>query len=156
MSTRMKIAIACYVAGALAGLFMFGRYWAADRFMPYHAIAAGTTWEALSPGLQLAILGILEVAAAGFLAGGVVPLLLIPPIVRGENWARWASLLASLTLLVPLVYVTLSLRMATGAPYPVAAAAVPLVLAVAGFVAARMPVRAGQSAYATSTQLRRG
>ena len=158
MSTRMKIAVACYAAIGFVGLFMFARYWGADRFMPYHAIAAGTAWEAVSPGLQLVILGLLKVAAAGFLAGGVVALLLIAPIVRGENWARWASLLTSLALLLPLVYVTVSLRIATGAPFPVGAASVPLALAIVGFVASRMPARAasGLPSHGASSQLHRG
>ncbi|MDT3678425.1 MAG: hypothetical protein ROZ64_06260 [Burkholderiaceae bacterium] len=157
MSTRMKIAVACYIAVGLTGLFMFGRYWSAERFMPYHAIAAGTAWEAVPHGLQLVILGVLKVAAAGFLAGGVVALLLIRPVVQGENWARWTSLLTSLALLLPSVYATLSLRLATGAPFPVGAAAVPLVLAVAGFVAARGPARAAWSerGHDASAHLRR-
>ncbi|HEY0879684.1 MAG TPA: hypothetical protein VGE10_14645 [Zeimonas sp.] len=157
MSTRMKIAVACYVLGGAIGLFMFGRYWAADRFMPYHAIASGTAWEAVAPGLQLVVLALLKAAAAGFLTGGVVALMLIVPIVHGENWARWTALVASAALLVPLLYVTVSIRLATGAPSPVAAAAVALALAIVGFVAARMPKRsaAGSAGYDPRVELRR-
>jgi hypothetical protein len=154
----MKIAVACYVAVGLVGLFMFGRYWSADRFMPYHAIASGTAWEAVPPGLQLVILGTLKVAAAGFLAGGVAALALIAPVTRGERWARWASLAISLALLVSLVYLTLSLRLATGAPFPVGASAVALALAVVAFLAARMPnpSTAAEIGYGPTGRLRRG
>ncbi len=158
MTTRMKIAVACYLAGGAVGLFMFGRYWSAERFMPYHEIASGTTWEALAPGVQLVILAVLKAAAAGFLVGGVVALMVIAPVVRGENWARWTALVASMALLLPLLYLTLSMRLATGAPFPVGAASVPLVLAIAAFVAARAPARTatGKASYDASAQLRRG
>ena len=154
MRTRMKIAVACYLLSGAIGLFMFGRYWSADRFMAYQAMASGTAWEAVAPGLQLVVLGLLKAAAAGFLAGGVVALVLIAPIARGENWARWAALAASAALLLPLLYLTVSLRLATGAPYPVPATAVALVLAVVAFVAARVPMRstAGQTGYGTGVQ----
>lgn len=157
MNTRMKIAVVCYLLGGAIGLFMFGRYWAADRFMPYHAIASATAWETLTPGLQLVVLALLKAAAAGFLAGGVVVLMLIAPVVRGENWARWTALVTSAALLIPLLYVTLSLRLATGAPSPVGAAAVALALAVVAFIAARVPrATAANAAHGARMDLRRG
>lgn len=158
MSTRMKIAVACYVAGALIGLVMFGRYWMASEFMPYHAVASGTTWEAVPAGLQLVILALLKAASAGFLTGGVVALLLIRPVVNGENWARWTALTSSAALLIPLLYVTLSLRLATGAPSPVGAAAGALALAIVAFFAARVQTAGtiAESGYGASAPLRRG
>lgn len=115
------------------------RYGMADRFMPYHAIASGTTWESLSPGLQFVFLGLLKIAAAAFLAAGVVSLAVIPPVARGENWARWTALASGLALLVPLLYLTSWGRIATGAAYPVAPSAGAVVLALVAFFASRMP-----------------
>lgn len=109
------------------------RYGMADRFMPYHAIASGTTWESLSPGLQFVF------PAAAFLAAGVVSLAVIPPVARGENWARWTALASGLALLVPLLYLTSWGRIATGAAYPVAPSAGAVVLALVAFFASRMP-----------------
>jgi len=61
----------------------------------------------------------------------------IPAVVRGENWARWAALAGALALLIPLLYVTVSGRIATGAAYPIVPTVIALVLAVVAFVAAR-------------------
>lgn len=138
MNTRMKFAVACYVVNGIIGVGMAARYWMADRYMPYHALASGTTWESLTPGLQYIVLSFLKVAAAGFLATGVLSLVVIPPVARGENWARWTALAGGLALLVPLLYVTVSGRIATGAPYPVVPTAIALVLAIVAFVAARV------------------
>lgn len=138
MKGWMKVAVACYALSAAIGLFMAVRYWTADQFMPYHAIVSGSSWESLRPGVQRLVLGTLKAVSAGFLATSVTSLMLIAPAVRGEAWARWTVLAAACALLVPLLYLNLSLRAATGAPTPVGATAAALALAFAAFIAAEI------------------
>lgn len=145
MSLRMKFAVACYAANGVIGLVMAARYWMADSFMPYHAVASGTSWESLAPGVQFIVLGLLKVAAAAFFASGVVSLVVIPPVTRGDNWARWIALASAMALLVPLLYLTLSGRVATGAAYPVIPTAFAIAVGLAAFFAARITRPAGVS-----------
>lgn len=137
MKTRMKVAVACYAANGIIGFVMAARYWMAESFMPYHALASGTAWESLAPGVQFIVLGLLKVAASGFFAIGIVSLMAIPPVARGENWARWIALAAGLALLLPLLYLTVSGRIATGASYPVLPTATAVVLTLVAFLASR-------------------
>lgn len=141
MKAWMKVAVACYALSGAIGLFMAVRYWTADQFMPYHAIVAGSPWESLSPGIQRLALGLLKVASAGFLTTSVTGLMLIAPVVRGEAWARRTALAAACALLLPLLYSTISLRAATGAPMPVGATGAALALAFAAFIAAEIGAR---------------
>ncbi|MCZ7561451.1 MAG: hypothetical protein M5U30_16540 [Burkholderiaceae bacterium] len=141
MKAWMKFAAAFYALSGAIGLFMAVRYWTADQFMPYHAIVSGSSWESLTPGVQRFALGMLKIVSAGFLATSVTGLMLIAPVVRGEAWARRTALAGQCALLVPLLYTTLSLRAATGAPMPVGATATALALAIAAFIAAEMGAR---------------
>lgn len=141
MRTSMKVAVACYALGGAIGLFMAVKYWTADQFMPYHAVVLGGPWESLSPGAQRIVLGLLQSASAGFLTLAVAALVLIVPIARGDAWARRASLAISCAGLIPLVYLTLTMRLSTGAPFPVVPASVALALALAAFAAAEMDGR---------------
>jgi len=141
MNTRMKLAVACHAANGIVGLSMAARYWMADRFMAYQAVASGVEWGSLPPGVQFVLLGLLKVAAAAFLAYGVVSLMVIRPVTRGENWARRTALASGLALLIPLLYVTSTGRIATGAAYPVVPSASVAALALIAFFASRMPAR---------------
>lgn len=138
MTNWMKLAVLGYALAGAAGLGMAARYATADQFMTYHAIASGSQWELLTPGVQLILLALLKAAGAGFFATAVAAFMLIPPITRGDAWARWTSLATTCALLVPLLYVTLTLRAATGAPTPIVPAAVGLALVVVAFIAAQM------------------
>ncbi len=135
MKSSMKVAVLCYALGSAIGVFMFARYWSANEFMPYHAVISGSSWDSLTPGVQRIVLGLLKAASAGFLATAVAVAALIVPIARGEAWARWTSLAASSASLLPLVYLTASMRIDTGAPAPVAQSVAALALVVAAFIA---------------------
>lgn len=136
MRLSMKVAVACYCLSCAIGLFMAARYWTANEFMPYHAVIVGGPWESLSPGVQRIVLGMLKAASAGFLATTVAVAALIVPVSRGEDWARWTSLAVSCALLIPLVYLTVSLRIDTGAPAPVVPSVAALAVAFVAFIAA--------------------
>jgi hypothetical protein len=117
---------------------LFGvRYLFTQSFMPYHAVVSGKAWAELERGMQAAILGMLRVAAGGFLAYGLALLWLALPLNRGELWAAWAALTITLGLCLPVLYVTLGLRrFAPAAKPPVAAPLVVMVLVLTSVGAA--------------------
>lgn len=126
-------------AFGLCGLlvFIFGlRYVFTREFMSYQAAVLGKPWAALEPHLQVIILGMLKVAAGGFLAFGCTLFWLLLPLQRGEAWAAWAALTTSLVLATPILYVVVWLRrVSPGARTPVVPTTAVIVLAVVGTVA---------------------
>jgi len=52
----------------------------------------------------------LKVAGGGLLGYGLALLWLLVPLQRGETWAAWAALSISLAVVVPILYVVVSLR----------------------------------------------
>lgn len=138
MKLSMKVGIACYCVVCAIGLVMWARYWTATEFMPYHAVVSGAPWESLSPGIQRVVLGLLKGISAGFLATAVAVAVLVVPISRGEDWARWAVLAISAALLIPLVYLTVTMRLDTGAAAPVVPSVAALAINVVAFFAAGM------------------
>jgi len=141
MKTSMKVAVSCYALIGAIGLFMTARYWTAEQFMPYHVIVSGGPWDSLTAGVQRMVLAMLKVMSAGFFGMSVAILALIVPVARGDTWARWTSLATSCALLIPLVYITVSMQLSTGAPAPVVPSVIGLVLAVGAFVAAEIATR---------------
>ena len=113
---------------------LFGiRYFATREFMAYHAVISGKAWAELERGMQTAILGMLRVCAAGFVTYGVLLLWLLLPLKRGEAWAAWAILTSALTMLAPILWVTIWLRrFEPKAKTPVVPSAAVLALVLAG------------------------
>lgn len=74
------------------GLLLQGLlYVATSRFMPYHADALGTTWEALPPNYQGFLIGVIKAMGAGSIGVTMaLIILLLIPFRRGDTWARWA------------------------------------------------------------------
>jgi len=91
MSTRIKIAFACYVLVGLAGMVFGLRYILSPQIMPYHQEVIGVNWGDLSPRIQKMFLAFLHGAGTSmFLSGLSVLILLFIPFRRGEVWSRWA------------------------------------------------------------------
>ena len=61
---------------AIVSLVLGAIYLFRDSFMPYHAVALSKDWGELDPATQTLLKALLEVAAAGWLALGVLVLLL--------------------------------------------------------------------------------
>jgi hypothetical protein len=60
MNKKMKIAFACHF---LALLFMIAGgliYLLRTQFMPYHAIAAGKSWEQIEPNIRILFLAFMR------------------------------------------------------------------------------------------------
>ena len=105
--------------------------------MDYHAVISGKEWNALERGMQIAILGMLKVCGVGFLTYGVVLVWFLYPLSRGETWAAWAILSSALTMLLPILLITIWLRRyEPKAKTPVVPSAVVLLLVLAGAGAA--------------------
>ncbi len=123
-----------FIAVAGLGLLAVGtRYLVAEEFMPYHAQVAQTTWAELGPGMRAIILGLLTIVGAGFIAGGVALLWLLPVLRAGARWGHWAVLSIGLLLGLPTLFVTLKLRQAApGAETPVGLTLVLVVCVVVG------------------------
>jgi hypothetical protein len=91
MSTRIKIAFACYLLVGLAGMVFGLRYILSPQIMPYHQEVIGVNWGDLSPRIQKMFLAFLHGAGTSmFLSGLSVLILLFIPFRRGEVWSRWA------------------------------------------------------------------
>jgi hypothetical protein len=128
LSARAKVALGCYLAVA-AGEALGGMvYLLRPRFMPYHAQIAGMAWEAVPSGLQRLLHAFQQGAGIAALSCALaLALLALVPLRRGEPWASWASPVAGLSCLGPLVGLVAMLGHETGAAVPLA----PLVLGVA-------------------------
>ena len=90
-----------------------------DSFMPYHGVALGKDWAELDLATQVLLKALMEVAAGGWLALGLLVLLLVAfPIRRGERWARLAAPAALMLFYVPSLLATLSVLRQTPASPP--------------------------------------
>jgi hypothetical protein len=127
----LPIVLIC--VAALICILFGARYFLTKEFMPYHAVISGKAWAELERGMQIAILGMLRVCAAGFLTYGVLLLWLLVPLNRGETWAAWAILSSAATMLVPILWVTVWLRrFEPKAKTPIVPSVVVLLLVLAG------------------------
>ncbi len=104
------VALISLVLAAVLALIFGARYVWTKTFTPYHAAVLEKSWPVLEPRLQVIILGMLKVAGGGLLGYGVSLLWLLLPLQRGEIWAAWAALTASLAVVGPILYVVVWLR----------------------------------------------
>lgn len=134
MTTRDKLAFACYLVPALV-LAAFGiRYLTASEFMTYHAAALQRTWPQLSPNEQGTMLAALRGGGGGFLIGSVAILVLLAiPFRRGDIWAHRAVPALVILSALSALYTALTLTLLTPATAPWPLAIVMIGLAVAGY-----------------------
>lgn len=145
MKLRRTAALVCYVLVVLLALSFAGLYLLRSEFMPYHAVAVGTSWADLSPRYQALFLALMRVGGGGWLAvAGAIAILLLIPFRRNERWAFWAVPLIGLFAAVPTLYATLLVKARTPASPPWFGAAAAIALLVLGFVLS-VPRRKGQS-----------
>jgi hypothetical protein len=135
---RGRAAVACYLAVAAGASALGLVYLVMPRFMPYHAAVAGLAWDEVPPRLRL-LLGALQrgAGASGLAAGLAVGVMAWFGLRAGARWARVAIPLVALVGLVPMLLVTVHLRLETGVATPWPAAACGLGLVLVGAVLAR-------------------
>ncbi len=116
---RQRIACVVYLLPTL-GLFGQGLlYLTTSRFMPYHADALGTTWEALPAHYQGFLLGVLKSMGAGSVCtAGILLTLLGLPFRRGQRWARWVIPLLGVAFTGMTLYAALTIATQTPASPP--------------------------------------
>ncbi len=135
MALRTKLAFVCYLLvllflGAFGLLYLFS-----PKFLPYHAMAIGTTWENLAPAYRILILALMKSAGAGFLGSTIAGLfILFIPFRSGSPWARWAILIIGLAVTSPTLYATLTVKWGTPASPPWIAPLIGMFLVFVGFV----------------------
>ena len=116
---RHRVAAFLYATTAFVSLVLGVIYLSRDSFMPYHAAALGRSWGELDPATQALLKALMEVAGGGWLALGVLVLLLVAfPIRRGERWARLVAPAALLLFYVPTLLATLRVLHETPASPP--------------------------------------
>ena len=95
-------------------------YVVTPRFMPYHAEALATAWEALPAHYQGFVLGVIKGMGAGSVAVTLaLAILLLVPFRRGEAWARWAIPVvgAAFTTLTAYAAYTIDVRTPASTPW---------------------------------------
>lgn len=119
MVGRARAAALLYAVTAFVSMVLGAIYLLRDSFMPYHAVALGRSWDEIDPRTQALVKALMEVAAGGWLALGVLVLLLVVfPMRRGERWARFAAPAALLIFYVPTLLATLRVLQETPASPP--------------------------------------
>jgi hypothetical protein len=132
---RRLIASLLYAVAALATVAIGATYLFRTSFMPYHSAAHGKAWNELDAGSQVLIKGLMEVAAGGEIALGLLVLVLIYlPIRRGERWARFTTPIALLFFYVPALLATLSVHQNTPVSSPWQPLAIACGLVTLGFL----------------------
>ena len=135
LQVRRIVAAFLYAIMGVVSLVLGAIYLFRDSFMPYHAVALGKGWGELDSATQSLLKALMEVAAAGWLALGMLILLLVAfPIRRGERWARLAAPAALLLFYVPTLLATLSVLQQTPASPPWCFNVVACLCAVVGFL----------------------
>ena len=94
--SRRRVAASLYTGTAVVSLVMGATYGLRDSFMPYHAAALGQSWGELDPASRVLIKALMDVAAGGWLALGLLVLLFAGVMVVVGGWqglgSHWASL----------------------------------------------------------------
>ena len=91
MTTRWKLAFACYLV-AIAGLGAWGGvFLLRSEFMPYHAVAVGMPWAEVPAPFQVLVLALYKLAGGAWVViAAALLVLLLGPFRHGARWARHA------------------------------------------------------------------
>jgi len=103
--------------------------------MPYHSLALGKSWSEVEPNTQTLILALMKAAGGGFLATGIVILiLLIIPFQAGKQWAIYTIPAISLITSGGSFYATYSVKSETPGNPPIKLSLLSIGLAIVGFI----------------------
>jgi hypothetical protein len=80
-----RLVLILYGVVGIISIALGSLYILSPRFMPYHSVAIGKDWAALSSNEQVLFLALLDVAGAGWVALGVAVIwLVVVPLRKGE------------------------------------------------------------------------
>jgi Na+/melibiose symporter-like transporter len=120
---------------------MFGagvHYLTSTQVMPYHQQAMDVCWTELTPRCRMLVLSLMKgTGMVGISTAVSLAVLLAVPFRRREKWSRWAILIVGATVLVPMLYGAIRLRVETGAATPWWGCAALLVILCLAFWLAR-------------------
>ena len=102
------------------GLLLQGLlYVTTPRFMPYHAEALSTTWDALPSNYQGFLIGVIKAMGAGSIGVTLALIvLLVIPFRNGDRWARWAIPLIGVVFTLLTAYAAFTIDRHTPASPP--------------------------------------
>jgi hypothetical protein len=109
---RTKILIASvllYVIAATSFLFGLLYVWT-PKILPYHEVYLGMTHDQLPPRVAGLLLNALRLIGVLLMALGMaIGALTARPFARGERWSWWLILVCLVTVLLPLLFITLNI-----------------------------------------------
>jgi len=95
-------------------------YLLANKIMPFHAVAMGSSWEKLTPGIQIMSLNFMKAEGTGFLTTSIAILfLLFKPFRKGEAWSSWAILVIALNEIILILFRIIDVNTKTPARLPI-------------------------------------
>ncbi len=135
MSKLQKISFIGFILVAL-GLATNGIiYLLADKIMPYHLVAMGSSWENLPRGIQIMSLNFMQSAGAGFLTTSIALLFLLWfPFRQGELWARWAILIIALNEILLVTFRVIDVGTNTPAKPPFSLLIIIIAITIISFI----------------------
>ncbi len=132
---KSRIADVLYGITALVSLALGSIYILRSSFLPYHADALQQQWADLDGSLQVLMLALMDVAGAGWLALGVVVLVLVYSSQRSRQRSiRLLIPTAILIFYIPTLMATLHVTNLTPATAPWYGNLIAISAAVVGFV----------------------
>ena len=139
MEPKIYISSACFLVVVLVGILFSSLYLLRKKFMPYHAVAVGKTWDELDKNFRVLIIALMRVAGGGWLAASTaLGILLYFHFMSSEPWITWIIFLTGLSVTIPTLAATVIVRTRTNARPPVYAAVLALVLLFGGFLTAML------------------
>ncbi|MBN2159343.1 MAG: hypothetical protein JW807_08095 [Spirochaetes bacterium] len=99
MNKRLKIASLLFYAVCAAGMCIGAVYLLTQKMLPYHEKFLGITQEQVSARWLQLLFASYRIMGSLIIALGIASIMLIKqPLMKGENWARWAVMII---LLIP-------------------------------------------------------
>ncbi|MCJ8280438.1 MAG: hypothetical protein MJK14_11180 [Rivularia sp. ALOHA_DT_140] len=135
MTTIVQISFSCYLIAAIVSIVFGVIYLIRSEFMPYHAVALEKQWIELDIKIQTLILALMRVAGGGFLATGIVVILLMVLFFRtNEQWIIFVIPTIGLITSLSSFYATTLVKNRTPASPPVNLTLISIGLILTGFI----------------------
>ncbi len=135
MTAILKISFSCYLITAIVSIIFGIIYLTRSEFMPYHAVALEREWTELDIRMQTLILALMRVAGGGFLATGMVVILLMYLYIKTtEEWIIFIIPTIGFVTSLSSLYATLLVKNRTPGLPPVNLTLLSIDLMLTGFI----------------------
>jgi hypothetical protein len=119
MNLRNKLAAICILLPTLTAFVVGIVYLRAPEIMPYHKEVLGVDWLQLQPGVRTMLVAFINVYGAMHVAVSIaLGTLVLVPLRRDQQWARWGILAVGLPAIGSAAYTAVRLAFTTGAHTP--------------------------------------